>query len=416
MKQGPHSTNHTSGTAPREAGCSYLPQLDGLRGFAILAVVFHHFGVHPPGWIDWGPVGPSVFFMLSGYLITISLWKLKKEPTRNAWHFGSLIAGFHARRMARVLPLVFLLLIVGSLLGFEEYGKTWPWHLTFLSNVAIIVKNEWIGTLSHLWSLSLQEQFYLLWPLVLLLPVRTFPYVMVVLVLAAAVFRLVCILQGSTELFRWLALPASIDAFATGAFVAWFLRHRLVKSTSSLRSVWLFLVLALASLAFSRYLRFLPDSNPATAAVEIFECAFFGWLLLHLIDRPQSMAARFLCFRPLIYVGRISYGIFIFHTLISVLVPKWLGLDTYIAEGHHLLGAAFLAAVSIAVATASWYCIEQPLNAWIRRVDFSPTTGWLARRFASFHPSSVFTPIPSSHQKEEIYIPAIRSGDKVGQP
>ena len=55
-------------TKPVKAG-AYLPQLDGLRGLAILAVVFHHFDFHPPSWIDWGPVGPSVFFLLSGYLI-----------------------------------------------------------------------------------------------------------------------------------------------------------------------------------------------------------------------------------------------------------------------------------------------------------------------------------------------------------
>ena len=58
---------------------AYLPQLDGLRGVAILAVAFHHFGFHPPSWMDWGPVGPSVFFLLSGYLITLSLWKLQDK-------------------------------------------------------------------------------------------------------------------------------------------------------------------------------------------------------------------------------------------------------------------------------------------------------------------------------------------------
>ena len=77
--------------AAHKAG-AYLPQLDGLRGLAILAVVFHHFGFHPPSWMDWGPVGPSVFFLLIGYLITLSLWKLQDKNDSGLWSFRPLYA------------------------------------------------------------------------------------------------------------------------------------------------------------------------------------------------------------------------------------------------------------------------------------------------------------------------------------
>ncbi len=143
-------------------GDSCLPQIDGLRGVAILAVIFHHFGFHPPGWIDWGPVGPNLFFALSGYLITLSLWKLRKKAAAESLGFGWLLAKFHARRMGRLLPAIVVLLVIGWALGLPEYRETWAWHLTFLTNMFIIWNNTWVGSLSHLWSLSLQEQFYLL--------------------------------------------------------------------------------------------------------------------------------------------------------------------------------------------------------------------------------------------------------------
>ena len=134
-------------TKPVQAG-AYLPQLDGLRGLAILAVVFHHFDFHPPSWMDWGPVGPSVFFMLSGYLITLSLWKLQDKHDGRLWNFSQAVASFHARRICRLLPVIGVLLAIGWLCGIEEYRETWLWHATFLTNFYIVVHHEWIGSLS----------------------------------------------------------------------------------------------------------------------------------------------------------------------------------------------------------------------------------------------------------------------------
>jgi peptidoglycan/LPS O-acetylase OafA/YrhL len=124
-------------TVALKAG-AYLPQLDGLRGLAILAVVFHHFGFHPPSWMDWGPVGPSVFFLLSGYLITLSLWKLQDQNDSGLWSFSQIVASFHARRICRLLPLIGVLLIIGWVCGIEEYRETWAWHVTFLTNFYLV--------------------------------------------------------------------------------------------------------------------------------------------------------------------------------------------------------------------------------------------------------------------------------------
>jgi len=360
---------------PVKAG-AYLPQLDGLRGLAILAVVFHHFGFHPPSWMDWGPVGPSVFFLLSGYLITLSLWKLQDKNDSGLWSFSQVVASFHARRICRLLPVIGVLLIIGWLCGIEEYRETWLWHATFLTNFYIVAQNEWIGGLSHFWSLSLQEQFYLVWPVVLLVPRRVFPYAMILVIVGASAFRLQCILTGASEFSRWLMLPGSLDAFATGGLAAWILRNKRASAVTSKIWSWPLFLAAVASLAFSRCLRFLPDTNPGTAVVELFECVFFGWLLVRLVEAPKSLASRGLSFRPLTFVGKVSYGIFVFHTLAAFFVSPWVkavGLDE---TSFPFLRAAILAAISIAVAAASWHWMEQPLNRWVRNQEFDFSRFW----------------------------------------
>jgi len=166
------------------------------------------------------------------------------------------------------------------------------------------------------------------------------------------------------------------DAFATGGLAAWILRNKRASAVTS--KIWaspLFLA-AVASLAFSRYLRYLPDTNPGTAAVELFECVFFGWLLLCLVEAPKSLASRALTFRPLIFVGKVSYGIFVFHTLVAISLSPWLKAAGLNETGYPFLRAAILAAISIAVAAASWHWMEQPLNRWVRNQEFDSSKSW----------------------------------------
>jgi peptidoglycan/LPS O-acetylase OafA/YrhL len=349
---------------------AYLPQLDGLRGLAILAVVFHHFDFHPPSWIDWGPVGPSVFFLLSGYLITLSLWKLQDKHDGRLWNLSQAVASFHARRICRLFPVLCVLLAIGWLCGIEEYRETWLWHASFLTNFYIVAHNEWIGSLSHLWSLSVQEQLYLLWPLVLLVPRTLFPYAMVLVIFGAATFRLGCIFTGASEFSRWFLLPGSLDAFATGGLSAWISQNRHACAITSRRLAAPLVCVALASLAFSRYLRFLPNTHPGIAAIELFECVFFGWLLLCLVEVPKSLASRALTFRPLIFVGKVSYGIFVFHNIVAVSISPWLRAVGLNEVDHPFLRATILASVSTVVAAASWRWMEQPLNCWVRNQEF----------------------------------------------
>ncbi len=355
-------------------GGGYLPQVDGLRGLAILAVVFHHFGVHPHGALDWGPIGPVVFFMLSGYFITQSLWKIQGRAAEGS-PMLPLALGFHARRIFRILPAVILLLVIGGFLGMEECSTTWPWHLAFLTNFLVIFQREWIGSVSHLWSLSLQEQFYLLSTLILFVPRAYFVRTMLVAIAAAGIFRLVCILYGSSEYARWLLLPGSLDAFATGGLAAWLVREGYAEVIFRPRISRLIAAGAVVSLVVSRFLRFLPDTHLGTAAVETFQAVFFLWLLLCLVANSTGMLSRIFLFRPLVFLGRVSFGIFVFHTLVAYAAAPALRM----LPESPLLRAVILVGLSVAVAVPSYHLLEQPMNRLAKRLDFGKLGRSLSR-------------------------------------
>jgi peptidoglycan/LPS O-acetylase OafA/YrhL len=147
----------------------YLPQLDGLRAVAVALVVVHHL-LQPARFGGW--IGIDVFFVLSGYLIT-SLLRVEVERTGRVH-----LRQFYARRLLRLYPplilAVLLILPVGLLLypSTMQYLGSSGLALTYTTNVVATVLDQWVGPWTHTWTLALEEQFYLLWPLLLLVAVR----------------------------------------------------------------------------------------------------------------------------------------------------------------------------------------------------------------------------------------------------
>jgi len=199
---------------------------------------------------------------------------------------------------------------------------------------------------------------------------------MILVIVGASVFRLQCILTGASEFSRWLRLPGSLDAFATGGLVAWILRNKRASAVTSKIWLWPLFLAAVASLAFFALLAVPAGYQPWHCGVELFECVFFGWLLVRLVEVPQSLATRTLTFRPLTFVGKVSYGIFVFHTLAAFFVSPWLKAVGLEETSYLFLRAAILTAISIAVAAVSWRWMEQPLNRWVRNQEFDISKSW----------------------------------------
>ncbi|MCX7869518.1 MAG: acyltransferase, partial [Terrimicrobiaceae bacterium] len=353
----PRRSMMTSMTIERQG--PRLAQLDGLRAEAILGVMLHHFGVKPCGWWDWGPVAPTMFFLLSGFLITGTLEKVRAGGGADA---GWLI-GFHLRWFARLAPALYLLLAMGWLAGLREYREGWLWHGLFLSNVKMAAAGEWAASLSHLWSLAMQEQFYLMWPLILLVPRAWLAATLIGLCAAAAGFRATCLAFGAPEMFRWLMLPGSLDAFAMGGLLA--IACRKVEMRGAV--LWGGGLLAAGCYVASRILRHLDGTgSPWMALVETFEVLAFGWLILMLVRRPESILARLLASRPLAFLGTLSYGLFIWHMLVASALAPWLDAWGLSIQAALLPRTLILLSASLLFAWLSWAAIERPSIGWAR--------------------------------------------------
>jgi peptidoglycan/LPS O-acetylase OafA/YrhL len=147
-----------------------MPQLDALRAFAVLSVLAVHFVSHPPRWLEvvpWAACGVQLFFVLSGFLITGILLDSRNEVEAGASRFW-MLRQFYTRRFLRIFPLYYAVVLVGWLIKLPGFTETLGWNLSYLTNFYILQKGAWIEVASHLWTLSVEEQFYLVWPWVVL--------------------------------------------------------------------------------------------------------------------------------------------------------------------------------------------------------------------------------------------------------
>ena len=144
----------------------YMPQLDALRAFAVLAVMVHHFlpvdHYIPTDYITLGMLAVRLFFVLSGFLITGILLGYRSDEPKNA------LKRFYFRRVLRIFPIYYLTLFVALALQVRSIQQGAFWHLTYTSNFIAPFHPEWMGPASHFWTLAVEEQFYFVWPFIML--------------------------------------------------------------------------------------------------------------------------------------------------------------------------------------------------------------------------------------------------------
>lgn len=353
-----------SDTAKAARRLGRRPVLDGLRGVAILLVMLAHTSVLPNGY-----VGVDLFFALSGFLITTLLYE--------EWdHAGNIsLTRFYGRRARRLLPALGVLLLIAVLVDAVCYRMTgWPFGKKALMSMLFV--NNWVaatghakqlGSLNPTWSLAQEEQFYLVWPLLLalLLRVRARPEVVAAL-LGLMILTLIEAAPPSTDTHLYtvyyspLARAAELLAGCLGA-VIW--RHRLLRLPSAVvvrlparvrelaarRQLWRAL---LASALAYMFVRLLFDYALLTEQVYLRACLLAVPLIVTLIGAPRSLLARALAWAPLRYLGRISYALYLFHLIARDVVYH------YMPGASTDLNALLTIAVSVLLASASWKLVE----------------------------------------------------------
>ncbi len=366
---------------PGEAGRvssskSYFPHLDSLRALAVLGVLFEHFGLPLPDLLRCGPLSVRFFFVLSGYFITLSLWKVQDEIRGKErgvlWPIGK----FYISRLLRIGPPFYLALLVGAIFGVVEVRTNFFWLATFQANNYIAFVGYWPEAISHFWSLAVQEQFYIVWPLVVLtLPRRWFMPTMGAFIVFGLVFRLCCIATNTSDIVRWVTLFGCFDSFAVGALVAYLRQARLLDQVRLLSRTVLFAMplVAFACFFLGRALMTLPENNIFLALTESVDAVFLAWALSAALIGFKRPYAQVLEWKPLLYLGRISYGIYVYHVFVIILispllVPYGLTQDHF---AYARIGVLLIA--TIAISSFSWHYIEQPFLSWKKALAVGAT-------------------------------------------
>ena len=335
----------------------YFPEIDSLRFIAFLAVFFHHFKTvdYFPFLKAHGWIGVELFLLISAFLITTLLsGEYQSRGKVNVKHY------FY-RRILRIWPLYFVYLFgMAGLTVFYGTSDSLRWGslLTFTDNVAsAFLGYNPIPFTGHLWTISLEEQLYIIFPLVVPFLVRlsgrtTIQY-LVVCWLTLVVMRYLALLYiGPSHLFIWV-LPIHCDSVIAGVFLA-----KVHSAKSGWQSPLLFLIFCLLCLAFTSWL--VGDKIEGTEHVYVYTLVAIACFFLAksgLCSQSNQFFAAVFRQKQLIYLGKISYGLYIFHIFCINLV-QWAGRSWMLDENLQFIIALFLC---ISISALSYEVLERPI-------------------------------------------------------
>ncbi len=350
----------------------HMPQLDGLRTLAVTAVAISHWTPnYLAGIVPWG-TGVQLFFVLSGFLITGIL--LRTRPADSGVTLGQSLRVFYARRFLRIFPLFYGVLAVALLIGMGPIRETWPWHVSYLSNWYYARhghEDAITDPFLHLWSLSVEEQFYLLWPLVALVAGRRALWVILLATIAGSMLSRLAVAHFATGItsLRYLT-PNCMDALAVGGLIAHVRHYR--GDASLRRAAWWLAAVGFVGLAVSVVpLARLTTHADGHRVGHTFLVIFYGAIVAGAALGFRSLPGWILSFGPIRYLGRISYGLYVYHYFAPWVVAKVapaLGGDFILASTPLLL--ATYTVFTIVTSVLSWHLYEFPLNRLKRHFSY----------------------------------------------
>jgi peptidoglycan/LPS O-acetylase OafA/YrhL len=353
--------------------------LDGARGVAILMVLCVHFigDAHPYTTFgraivklaNYGIWGVDLFFVLSGFLITGLLYDSK----RSVHYFRD----FYVRRTLRIFPLYYgvlalLFFILPALptpypVGLAESARHQGWLWLYASNFYLAIHRAWaLPYVGHFWSLAVEEQFYLLWPIVVLsFGHRALLRICVVVTALALALRSVLSFAGAGDVAQVVLTPCRFDALCVGGFLALSVRSVGLEGVARAARWALGPLLGLVLLASTwNAMRGSLSSLVLPIRGTLIALTFGALLVTSLAARATSALSRFLRNRVMCFLGTRSYGLYVFHGIIAYgMGERQAGLDalaTRIGSGAAMLVEAGVGAgASILVAAASYELFEK---------------------------------------------------------
>lgn len=349
----------------------YIPGLNGVRALAVLNVIFFHWGLPPfPGsktlekFVPNGNFGVNVFFVLSGFLISSILMAEKNKISISNNSNKKIITNFYSRRFLRIFPIYYLTLFTLYFSGLPDFQKNFPYYVSYTENFNVIIQHYW-DSFCHTWSLSVEEQFYLIWPFVIIFtPKKRIVTLILILIAIGPVFSVFQTFVLKLPLNAFILTPSCFDAFGLGSLLAFYY----IENNLNRLKRWIKLLLPISILLFF-YWMFAPTGGHFQYFKRFFQ-SIIGCAMILFCLTPSYVQIRnkLLGNKILNWTGLVSYGLYLYHYTI----PWFYGqvkqsLNLAFGEFTAIIDYSIMIIILLLITSFSYYLIERPILGYKKR-------------------------------------------------
>ena len=366
----------------------YFKQLNGIRFIAVFLVLLDHWLV-PILPIPLGHLGVVIFFVLSGFLITRILFLSADEIHETKSSAWPKIIRFIYRRSLRIFPIYFILLFLGLIFNLSNFNELWPWLVSYTPNMYIMIKGQWLGIWDHLWSLAVEEQYYLIFPyFILFFKKNKYVRLFIAMIIIGITSRIIFYVFLPHELiekywmFSYVNPISAIDCFGFGGLLAYYYHYENKYFLKLAEKEYLLTITFLAvivSLLLSKYAKYSYDNIWFSIFERSISAIFAYFLIMYALKERVNLLGKVLENKVIFYLGSISYGIYLYHNVVfNFYHYNGNTIWGYLSNNIHyfyLLNSKFIILkflinflLLIGLASFSWHVIEKPINRYKNRL------------------------------------------------
>ena len=301
-------------------------------------------------------MGVQLFFVLSGFLITGILLKDRERTAQQSG--GAVLGSFYRRRFLRIFPAYYFALLIAWIAGNSDVRQDMVWHATYTSNFLTALKGDWLGSASHFWTLAVEQQFYLFWPVCIFFIGKKFiPFLIAAMVLCGPLFRLSGFVWGMNEIAIFTLPFSSWDSLGMGALLAW-VQHKPWLREKTMKIGFGFFVAAAiwGGLGLKRYFM-----QADIVWMETLRAGAFCWLVGRAAMGFAGWKGRVLEMKPLLYLGKISYGMYVYHLFVPLFLRTVFDFYGWVYPESAAVSFVLCSLMTLAAAAASWHWLEKPI-------------------------------------------------------
>lgn len=294
----------------------YIKQLDSIRAIAVILVIISHWipSTNLINRILNGAIGVDIFFVLSGFLISKILFDNRNKAEELNISKSTLLKNFYVRRTLRIFPIyyltIFALLLFSKSTG-TNIQSAFVYFVTYTSNFYFFNIQGWDGMVSHLWSLAVEEQFYLIWPWIILFSNKK--YFLHIISIFIFIGVLSQYLMSGVKMSSVLTFTC-FDAFGLGAILSWIITY----SNDKLKKFY-FIISIVSAISFFFFLLGLIQNKWTFIPLRTIVSLITLWIITYIVIYHNTNSLKFkfiLNNRVLIFLGKISYGLYLYHNII----------------------------------------------------------------------------------------------------